>query len=105
MAVRLYANGAAPAADGGAWVISYAERMGTTGQRIRQIVQSRHYATYEEAEAELEWLGPGLHRIVGFDPMQSCVPLPRLERFRLIHDASAQPGAFPFVRIFEILGR
>ena len=102
MAVRLYHHGsAAVEPSNNTWVISYEDRTASDGSTYRELVHVQRFATYAEAQVHLATRGGGQHRIAGRDPLVTCVPLPALEGFRLLHDAPAGPGLPPAVRIFE----
>ena len=79
-----------------------AGRTTTDGRRLREIVQSKRFATYANAQTYLDDLGPGPHLIVGRDPFRSCVPLPELTRFRLVHDEGTVSDGGAAVRIYRI---
>jgi asparagine N-glycosylation enzyme membrane subunit Stt3 len=105
MAVRMvaYGGGAAEPA-GSSYVITYAQRTDAQGRGFREILESKAFATYPEAEAYLSSLGPGPHRLVGRDPRRTCVPVEALARLRLRDRESAvipRGRGVPTVSIFE----
>ena len=105
MAVRLVVYGGAAAEPAGSsYVITYAQRTDSPGRGFREILESKPFATYAEAEAYLSSLGPGLHRLVGRDPRRTCVPLDALERLQLRDRESVvipHGRRVPTVSIFE----
>jgi dolichyl-diphosphooligosaccharide--protein glycosyltransferase len=88
MATRLQALGTADIEPAnGTWVITYADRRTRQGSTIRELTGARSFGSYASAEAHLKSLGTGPHRIAGLDPFKSPIPLPRLVRFQLVHEA------------------
>jgi len=99
MAVRLsrFAPDGETAAE--TWVVSIENVRAADGTRRREIIRSRRFASYAEAEAYRGTLGAGEHRLAGLDPERTCVPLPPLLRLRLVHEESSAAGR---VRLFAI---
>jgi oligosaccharyl transferase (archaeosortase A-associated) len=105
MAVRLSRfDAGAVEPDNSTWVISYADRVSGDGRPFREIVESRLFAGFAAAQTYREGLGDGPHRIVGLDPDRTCVPLPALVRFDLVHAEPADASSPPAVRIFQVTG-
>lgn len=105
MAVRLFVYGAsAVEPENSTWVITYADRRPPTGRPFREIVNSRRFARYSDAEAALTALGSGPHLIVGRHPLRTAVPLKPLDAFRPIHDERDPETRLTIVRIFEVVG-
>jgi asparagine N-glycosylation enzyme membrane subunit Stt3 len=107
MAVRLATFGGEAVTPHAAWVITWARRPMQGGGAYREILASRRFTTYEEAETYRASLGPGYHRVAGRDPSVTCVPLSALGLLRPVHlePAVAGPAAGgPPVGIFEVAG-
>lgn len=101
MAVRMSLYGASSSTPhNSTWVITYADQVTPAGQRFREIVESRLFRTYREAEAARAALGSGPHLLVGRRPLQTAVPLEPLEVIRPIHDEHDVAHSLPAVRIF-----
>ncbi len=106
MCVRLYCfGGRAVVPNNSTWVITFMERTEESGARVKEILTSQRFATYDEARAFVATQQGQNVRIVGTDPLASCVPLERLERFSLVHGSPSAIGAgqlkLPWVQIYE----
>jgi hypothetical protein len=103
LAVMLYVYGGAGATpQDSTYVVAYVERSSPGGARVKELVESRRFKTYEAAAAYLDRAGHGGRTIGGLDPRQSPVPIAPLTRLRLLHDS---PGAPSAVRIFESIAK
>ena len=89
MAIRLFGyDGRAWTPSGSTWTVVVDER--------RNLVASRRFATYEEA---IDFVNRerGGWRLVGLDPVRSCVPLEPLTRFSLAFASPAHD-----VKVFRV---
>lgn len=111
MMSRLYAfAGEAYAPRGSTYVVRYTEEPGPRGEPRKIIDELRPFTVYEDAVAFVESSQGTAARIVGVDPLESCVPLAPLQSLALVHrsptdDPGSQrgePGAGPArVQVFE----
>jgi len=86
MLSRLYLfEGKAVVPQNSTWVISYAEKTNERGQRYKEISTALRFATFEEAKSYLETQTMPNQRLVGMNPLASCVPLEELKSYKLIH--------------------
>lgn len=105
MLARLYLfDGQSETPVGSTWVIQYDEVF-DRGQRRKRLVKSQRFRTYEDAQRHVQQ-NPAPNQVIGgLDPMQSCIPLPKLDRYRLAY--TSQPPPVPTgeplraVKIFE----
>ena len=100
MASRLYLfDGRAVTPQNSTWVVTYGDNL----VGLREIVESRRFATHEEAERHLRGLPAGRHALVGRDPLRSPVPLEALRDYVLVHDSGdggTRYHRLPTVKIF-----
>jgi oligosaccharyl transferase (archaeosortase A-associated) len=87
-------------------VISYQEKISADGQPYKQIINTRSFSSYEDAQAYIASQKSGNYKIVSSHPRVSPVPLPALEHFKLIYTSKnsvIQPGVgmVPEVKIFQ----
>jgi dolichyl-diphosphooligosaccharide--protein glycosyltransferase len=106
MVVRLYNFDCKAVVPTQSIVISYEEKVGSEGQRYKQITNSWSFSTYEAAEAYISSQESGNYQIVSADPFTSPVPLEELEHYKLIHSSAELVGLsgdriVPEVKIFE----
>jgi dolichyl-diphosphooligosaccharide--protein glycosyltransferase len=106
---RLYVfDGKAVQPQSSTWVIRYRQRQTSPVSRVREIVSSTPFTTYEEANRYIE-AHPGESLVLGgLNPRWSCVPIEKLEGFRLAYPSAPYlPGASvgSDVKIFEYVGR
>ncbi|HEX9367402.1 MAG TPA: STT3 domain-containing protein [Vicinamibacterales bacterium] len=94
MVNRLYQFGAREVRPTSSTVISYADRTAPDGGKYREITAKRTFKSYPEADAYLRSLGRGPHRLVGFRPDESPVPLEDLRDYSR-QFASPEPGPWP----------
>jgi dolichyl-diphosphooligosaccharide--protein glycosyltransferase len=106
MLARLYLFDGQPQTPAGStWVIQYSQE--TQGvQKRKRLNWSKRFSTYEEAQEYVrEHPAPNLV-IGGLNPVQSCVPVPKLNGYRLAYTSQTPPrvpsGApLQAVKIFE----
>jgi dolichyl-diphosphooligosaccharide--protein glycosyltransferase len=87
------------------WVISFSERL-QAGTSIKEIQSEQMFSRYDEAVAFVASAKSDRFRIVGRDPLVSCVPLPALREYAPVYQSLARSpggseGAAPALRIFE----
>lgn len=87
-------------------LISYEERVVSTGKKYKEITGSQTFNTYEEAEVYMASRTSGNHKIVSSNPFVSPVPLEELKYYRLVFSSEAGNvqagvGMVPTVKIFE----
>jgi dolichyl-diphosphooligosaccharide--protein glycosyltransferase len=105
MVARLYLFDGQPQTPAGStWVIQYSGET-ERGQKRKRLQWSQRFGTYEEASRYVRE-HPSLNLVIGgLNPLQSCVPIPKLDRYRLLY--SSQPLQGPVgepvrsVKIFE----
>jgi oligosaccharyl transferase (archaeosortase A-associated) len=86
MVSRLYLfEGKAVAPENSTWVISFTEKTTSARRRYKEIAYARSFATYREAASFLEAQAAPNYRLVGLNPLMSCVPLEELRHYRLIY--------------------
>jgi len=108
MIVRLYNFDGQAVVPEQAIVIEYKETRTREGDTVKVITDAQEFPSYEEAKEYLESQPSGQHRIVGYSPYLSPVPLEGLEDFRLVYSSPqtvSQPavGDVPAVKIFEYI--
>lgn len=107
MAARLFLfGGRAVEPRDSTWVITWRVGMGPDGRRGKEVMASRGFATFEEADRYRQGLGNGPHELVGRDPTRTCVPLGSMPEFRPVFetdDGSVRPSGRPSVRVFEFV--
>jgi len=87
-------------------VISYQEKVTRDGIPYKEIVSSKPFASYKEAEAYISSQKSGNYRIVGNNPFVSPVPLEALKHYKLAYSSGSTVtqsvvGSIPEVKIFE----
>ena len=77
-----------------------------TEQHLPEVTDMAGFSTFLDADAYLRTRGPGTHRIVGWDPTRTVVPLPPLNKLQTVFVAKT-PGRFGTgaVRIFERIAK
>lgn len=93
MLARLYLFDGQPQTPASStWVIQYSEET-VAGRPRKRLLSSHRFETFEAAERYLrEHPAPNLI-IAGLNPLQSCVPLPKLDPYRLVY--TSQPPPLP----------
>ena len=105
LAIRLYNFDGKVAAESPT-VISYQDKVSPDGIHYKQIVSSKSFSSYKEAEAYISSQKTGNYRIVRENPFVSPVPLEALKHYKLAYSSAStitQAGATPIpeVKIFE----
>jgi hypothetical protein len=105
LAIRLYNFDGKVAAESPT-VISYQDKVSPDGIHYKQIVSSKSFSSYKEAEAYISSQKSGNYRIVSDNPFVSPVPLEALKHYKLAYSSAStitQAGATPIpeVKIFE----
>jgi hypothetical protein len=111
MAVRLFAFGGRAVPAGRYFVVAWeereGERRGGAGPRKR-IVELTWYPRYRDAmNAVLRSPAPQRRRLVGVDPLESCVPLEPLLGHRRVYaspERELNHGGVPSVQIYRRRG-
>lgn len=86
MLCRLYLfEGKAIAPQNSTWVISYTEKTRKAGDKYKELSSIRRFATYEEAKTFLETQTAPNFRLVGMNPLMSCVPFEELKQYKLVY--------------------
>jgi len=95
-------EGRAVSPEGPIGVVELEERRSSRGVVYQELVAGGQFSDYEAAAA-FAAEKPG-RRLVGLDPLKSCVPLEPLDGYRLVYDSRARTfGGLPAVRVFERL--
>jgi oligosaccharyl transferase (archaeosortase A-associated) len=89
-------------------VISYEEKVTSTGQEYKKVTGAQPFSSYEDAQAYVANQTSGNYRIVGTSPFISIVPLEALNSYELVHPSESTTTMYgqtvPTVKIFEYLG-
>jgi len=103
IAMRLYLfAGREVTPEGPIWVVELGERRSSRGVAYQELTAGERFAEYEAAAAYAAEQ-PG-RKLVGLDPLRSCVPLEPLDGYSLAYDSRATSfGRLPAVRVFERL--
>jgi len=103
LAMRLYLFGGREASpEGPIWVVELEERLSSRGIAYEELVAWQQFSDYEAAVAFAA--EKPARKLVGLDPLKTCVPLEPLAGYRLAHDSRATSiGGLPAVRVFERL--
>ncbi len=106
MAVRLYNFDCQAYVPETVTVVGYVTRQDEDGNSYKVVNDAQGFTTYEEALAFIEAKEEGDYRIVGTDPMVSCVPLESLEDYRTVFNSTEgsylnSDNLTPEVKIFE----
>jgi hypothetical protein len=106
LAVRLYNFNGGQVIPESTTVLSYEERIAPEGQHYKEILDTKSFSNYTEAEAYIAGQDSGNYQIASPNPFVSPVPLEKLNYFRYVHSSDSsilQPGAgsVPEVKIFE----
>jgi len=106
LAVRLYNFDGEQVIPRSTTVLHYEERTTADGEHYKEILDTKSFSGYMEAEAFIAGQNSGNYRIASANPYFSPVPLEKLNHFRLIHNSDSSisvPGAgiVPEVKIFE----
>jgi len=80
--------------------ISYVERVGSGGEKYKEVTSGQPFSTYEDAQAYVANQTSGNYRIVGADPFTSILPLEGLDSYELVYSSGGQTP----VKIFRYLG-
>lgn len=103
MAIRLFAFGGRGVPAGRYFVATWEEPRGGDRRRKR-IVDLIWYPRYRDAMNAV-LLSPSPHRrLVGVDPLESCIPLEPLVGYRLVHASpqrEADHGGVPSVQVYQ----
>jgi hypothetical protein len=89
-------------------VITFREMETAEGDTVKLITDGQEFPSYEEAMEFLDSQTSGQHRLVGYSPYLSPVPLEAVEDYRLVYSSPqtiSQPavGDVPAVKIFEYI--
>ncbi len=107
MLVRLYTFGGKPFEPEEYNVIRYDERR-EGGTMVREIVDLRSFATYDEVQEFLSNAESPNWRLVGENPLISAVPLEGLDGFTPVFESESRAfilaQLLPEVRVFELTG-
>jgi dolichyl-diphosphooligosaccharide--protein glycosyltransferase len=103
MAVRLFAFGGRAVPEARYHVVTWeaAERAGAARKRIVDLVS---YARYRDAANAVVLAPAANRRLVGIDPLESCVPLEPLTGYALVHASSQREpthGGVPAVQVYR----
>jgi len=106
MAARLYNFGGGEVTPQSSTVVGYQEKVSREGVRYKEIISSKSFPSYEEAEAYISSQESDNYQVVSANPFISPVPLAKLEGYRLIYSSNSQVtltgiGAVSEVKIFE----
>ncbi len=106
LAVRLYNFDGEAVDSQQSIVITYREVRTDEGDIVKMITDALEFSSYKEALTDVEGQETANHRIVGYSPYLSPVPLEELRHFRLAYaspQTETQPGVgdIPLVKIFE----
>ncbi len=70
-------------------VVSYDERVDRGGNRYKQIINVEEFSSHKEALDYVENQRPSNHRIAGFNPFISPVPLEAVQNYRLVYSSKS----------------
>jgi len=112
MLARLYLfNGEAASPENSTYIFSYRDQVTEDGEPYRTLQSQVRFETFEKAQEYLA-ARPGQNLTIGgLDPTRSCVPLERLDDYRLVYDSSSVSEVLRdnapkrVVRLFEYLGQ
>jgi hypothetical protein len=91
MLARLYLfNGQPQTPAGSTWVIKYSQET-LAGRPRKRLVSSHRFETFEAAERYLREHPASNLIIAGLNPLQTCVPLPKLDPYRLVYYSPPPP--------------
>jgi hypothetical protein len=87
-------------------VISYEVKATSDGQSYKQITDVKAFGSYQEAQAYVARQKSDNFRIISDNPYVSPVPLPALERYKLVYSSKGSTmmpsgGLISQVKIFE----
>ncbi len=107
MLARLYLfDGREQTPAGSTWVIRYAEEM-VRGRKRKRLVQSQRFPSYEEAQRYVREHPAPRQVMAGLNPLASCVPIRRMEGYRLVYPSKPVPAPdgepLQAVKIFEFV--
>ncbi len=107
MMVRLYNFGGEAFEPEEYTAIRYEERR-EDGAILKEIIDMREFATYDEARAFIDSADDNRWRLVGTNPPVSAVPLSGLQQFSPVFESEAQTfiqaQLLPEVRVFQYTG-
>ncbi len=107
MMVRLYNFGGEEFEPQEYTAIRYEERR-EDGATLKEIIDMREFATYDEVQAFIDSAEDNRWRLVGTNPLVSAVPLSGLQQFSLVFESESQTfiqaQLLPEVRVFEYTG-
>ena len=108
LAVRLYNFNGNKVIPQDSIVVSYEEKLSSRGVAYRQIIGTKAFPSYEEAEGYVNSQKSGNYKIGGTNAFVSPVPLEKLEQYKLVYsskNSEMQPGigTIPDVKIFEYI--
>ncbi len=89
-------------------VISYEDKVNSSGKPYKQLTDAQYFDSYKEALDYLEKQESGNHRLVGDNPFVSPVPLEALVEYKLIYSSDAgvpqqDADVISEVKIFEYI--
>ncbi len=84
-------------------VISYENKVTSTGQEYMEVTGAQYFSSYEEAQAYVASQTSGNYRIVGTSPFTSIVPLEALNSYERVY-SSGDTTNQTTVKVFEYLG-
>lgn len=108
LAVRLYNFNGEKVIPRDSGVVSYEDKLSSAGIAYKQIIGTKAFPSYEEAEGYVNSQKSGNYKIVSTNPFVSPVPLEKLEQYKLVYNSKnseTQPGGgiIPEVKIFEYI--
>jgi hypothetical protein len=106
LAVRLYNFNGDQVIPESTTVLQYEERISAEGNRYNEILDTKSFSSYIEAEAHIARQDSGNYRIASSNPYISPVPLDKLNYFRPVYSSDSSillPNAssVPEIKIFE----
>jgi hypothetical protein len=110
MSSRLFNfGGEAVVPENTTWGISFTEKKDNRGKTYKEMGALQKFTTYEEAQAYLNSQTSLNFRLVGLDPLQSCVPLEELKGYKLVYQSETSIGQrgeeenVSYIQIFEYM--
>ena len=104
---RLYIfGGEAATPQDSTLVISYIEKMSTTGVQYKEISSAHTFSTYDEAKSYLDSQTGSNYVIVGNNPFATAVPLEKLSNYKLVYESPSKAAptediSISYIKIFE----